>query len=220
MLLCMSCYTKEKEYQSPANQDARLVQAKADGIIPSGILKIGDILDKARAIDYSIQLRDDIHNAETIAHSEIFAAIDSDIAIPADQKQFEKAKFLNDRVNHYQQVIFEAQAVIVEHENRKRVAQQKVNELVNTLRKEEREKLITVSPDYKPGVVKTARETKPRASKVRTLDKKGLVEEANKLHAAGYTQVDLSMLQRTCVARQMTPAQAADFLRKTFDGVA
>lgn len=222
MLLCAECIQKEKDYQSPDKQEARLQHAIDTGIIPpakpSGILNINDVMDKARTVDYSIKLRDDIHNAETIATHEVFQAIDANPEIPASEKQFAKAKFLTERQAGYQKVIFEHQEIVVEHQNRNRVLQQKINELVNTLRAEEREKLKVLSPDYKPGTVKPASQTKPRASKTAKFDKKSLIEEANKLVAEGHVFVDLSYLQSVCVSRQMTPVQAADFLRQKFAG--
>jgi hypothetical protein len=226
MLLCKDCIDKEKkavaDHQTPERQESRLIQARIDGIIPtpqpSGILSLNDVIDKARQIDYSIQVRTDVHNAETIAHYEAFKAIDADSNIPAAQKQYEKAKFLTERQIHFQQVIFEAQNTVVEHQNKNRVIQQEINKLVNTLRKEEREKLQLLSPDYKPSAVKPARETKPRQSKTKSFDKKALVDTVNTLVKEGYV-ADLSTLQMICTARQMTPAQAADVVRKSQGGV-
>ena len=210
MLLCSSCIEKEiqtaKEYQSPELQESRLNESK-------GVLTIGNLVDKARAIDYSIQVRTDIHNAKTLAIEEVKKSIIADSNIAGEQKQFEFAKYLTEHFTHLQKVAFEHQEAVVNTQNEIRVVQQTLNQLANSLRAEEREKLKILSPNYKPGAVKAP--AKPRVSKKITFNKIELITEAKKLQDEGFSMITWSMLQMTCVSRNMTPSQAADVMRKT-----
>lgn len=217
MLMCDDCIQKEKDHQSPEKQAERLAQYHATlppKPEPSGILNINNLLDKARAVDYAVKVVTDIFNAETIATTEILASVENDETIPAAEKQFKKAEFLQTRQEHFQKVIFDANQTVVDAQNRLRVVQQELNKIVNTLRAEEREKLKILSPEYKPGEVKKPKDTvsKPRAKKVK-FDKKELMDTAAKLIAEGYV-IEWSNLQMICTRRDMTPAQAADVVRK------
>lgn len=218
MLMCADCIQKEKDHQSPDKQAERLAAYHATlppVAEPSGILNINNLLDKARAVDYAVKVVTDIFNAETVAIHEVFAEIDANTEVPAEQKQFKKAEYITEHQAHLQKVIFDANQAVVDAQNRLRVSQQELNKIVNTLRSEEREKLKILSPEYKPGAVKAPKETvsKPRAKKVK-FDKKELMDQAAKLASEGYI-ADWSMLQMMCVRRDMTPAQAAEQIRKT-----
>ena len=213
MLMCADCIGKEKiaiaEYQTPEKQEARLQEARN-----TGVLNINNILDKARAVDYTVQVRTDIHNAETVANAEVKAAIWANAEIPADQKQFEYAKFMQERITHLQTVIFDANELVVAAQNKQRAVQAEFNVLANSLRQDERDKLKILSPNYKPGVVSKPARTK--SPKKPSFDKNELFKQIEQLHKEGFDIVTASMLQSTCVQRQMTPAQAADVMRKTF----
>jgi len=217
MLMCDDCIQKEKDHQSPEKQAERLANYHANlpATEPSGILNINNLLDKARALDFSVKVVTDVYNAETVATHEVFASIDADTEIPTDQKQFKKAEFLTERQTGLQKTIFDHNQAIMDAQNRLRVAQQELNKIVNTLRAEEREKLKILSPEYKPGVVKSPKETvsKPRAKKVK-FDKRELMDVCAELVKEGFIAT-WDMLQGICVRRDMTPKQAADVVRKT-----
>jgi len=218
MLLCDDCIKKEKDHQSPEKQAERLAAYQASlppKPEPSGILNINSLLDRAREVDYAVKVVTDVFNAETVAIHEVYASIDADTEVPAETKQFKKAEYITEHQTHLQKVLFEANQAVMDAQNRLRVTQQELNKIVNTLRAEEREKLKVLSPEYKPGAVKPPKETvsKPRAKKVK-FDKKELMDQAAKLQAEGYI-ADWSNLQMMCVRRDMTPAQAAEVVRKT-----
>lgn len=210
MLLCENCIAKEKAHQSSDNQAARLAEARATiPNIANPTLKIENLVDRARTLDYRIQVRADIYNAETIASHEVFSSIDADTNI--NNKQFAKGQFLNDRLEQLNSAIFDEEEKISELRSRQRVMQQMMNELANTLREEERTKLTVLSPDYKPGKVSKPTKT-TRSPKKPTFDKAELIKQAQILQSEGYP-IQMSNLQNICVQRDMTPLQAAGVVR-------
>ena len=229
MLLCSECIQKEKDHQSPEKQAERLKAAQevykereinhritSDAIhAQSGsLLNIDSLIDKARVSDMSVQVRTDIHNADTVAIIEVFAAVDANPEVPADKKAFAKAEFLKNRVEHFQKVIFDANQQIIEANNHIRVHQSELNKMVNLLRADEREKLKLATPEYKPAPVKSPSERKPRAvRKPAKFDKKELMDAAVKIQLAGIP-MEWHVLQMMCTRRDMTPKQAVEEILK------
>ncbi len=228
ILLCTSCLEKELKAQEEL-KDVKKQQARVDAANDavrekqltnngSGILNISNLLDKAKAIDFGIQVRQDIFNAETIALHELFTAVDADETVPAGDKQFKKAEITQARQVHFQKVVFDANQQVIEAQNHLRVLQSELNKIVNTLRTEDREKLKIIDPNYKPGAVKSPKATaKPRPPKKPKFDKKELMDETAALIEAGYPAT-LAGIQGIVTSRDMTPKQAAGYFKKMIDG--
>lgn len=188
MLMCPECIEKEKLLQTDSKNHADT--------------RVQSIIEKSRAVDYSIGFREDIFNAQTISINELKSAIESDVSIT--NKRFELAKQLTDRYQHFSKIIFEKQQEISEESTKQRAVQSYLNQLATTLRTEERERLKLNDINYKPS------ESKPKVTKVTTkkgFDKVELVEWANKAN------VPLAALQMICVAKNLTPQQAYDHLK-------
>lgn len=188
MLMCPECVAKEKvlTQESLAGAETR----------------VQSVIEQGRAIDYSIKVREDIFNAQTVSINELKLAIDADAEIT--NKRFELAKQLTDRYQHLSKVIFDRQAEIDADNTSQRAIQSYLNTLASTLRAEEREKLKLHDLNYKPT------DGKPKVTKVTTkkgFDKVELVNWANK---AG---VPLAALQMICVAKNFTPQQAYEHLK-------
>jgi hypothetical protein len=153
MLMCKECQAKEKEAwnisQSPANIEARI---QASNIA----------LESARKIDDGISIRTDLFNAATVAIVDFVKTIDDNPSI--ENKPYAKAEELKRRFDHYQQVIFDSQSAILDAGNNQRAIQTYLNQLANTLRAEEREKLKIADINYRPTVVKP---TKPISNKIK-----------------------------------------------------
>jgi hypothetical protein len=188
MLMCPECIAKEKALQTENKngEDKR----------------INEVIERSRAVDYSISVKEDIFNAQTISINELKLAIENDVNIT--NKRYELANQLMDRYKHFSKIIFEKQQEISEESTKQRAVQSYLNQLASTLRTEERERLKLQDINYKPS------ETKPKVSKVTTkkgFDKVELVEWANKAN------VPLAALQMICVAKNMTPEQAYNHLK-------
>lgn len=189
MLMCPECVIKEKRLE------AESIAGAED--------RVKTVLERAQSIDYSIKIREDIFNAETVSIAEIKSAIDTDSTI--ENKRFELAKRLTERYQHFSKVIFDKQQEIDADNTKQRAVQSYLNQLANQLRTEEREKLKLHDINYKP-VDKT-----PKVSKVTTkkgFDKFELVKWANSV------DIPLAAFQMVCVAKNMTPEQAAEHFRK------
>lgn len=188
MLMCPECVAKEKSL----SKDSEL-QAEQ---------RVNAVIEQGRTIDYSIRVREDIFNAQTLSIVELKETIDSDSSIT--NKRFELAKQLTDRYQHLSKVIFDRQVEIDADNTRQRAVQSYLNQLATQLRSEEREKLKLSDINYKPT------DGKPKVTKVTTkkgFDKTQLVEFANK---AG---VPLAALQMICIAKNMSPEQAYEHLK-------
>jgi hypothetical protein len=201
MLLCKECIAKEMQaiqaHQSPEKQEQRVLDMHA-------------MMDKARAIDQSINVRADIFNAETVAIEDIRKAINADSSI--ENKQFALAKALTERYNHYKDVVFELNQKIVEETNKQRATQSYLNSLAKQLRAEEREKLKLADINYKPEPPKKIKPAKPKKAKV---DFKELMKYSTELALEGII-APVATLQMMCEARDMTPEQAANMFRKKY----
>ncbi len=138
--MCPSCLNKEKELQgkSKAEADARVQTSR--------------LLVESRRIDESIQVREDVFNAHTIAIIDLKTAIDSDTTI--QNKPLALAEELHRRFQHLSKVIFDTRVILSDAGNQQRAIQTYMNTLSNQLRSEEREKLKLQDINYKPDVVK------------------------------------------------------------------
>jgi hypothetical protein len=197
MTMCGNCAEKEKkayaENMSPEKQQERvdamhLAQARA------------------REIDNSITVRTDLFNAATVSIVELKQMIDSNESIT--NKPYALAEELTNRFNHYKQVVFEMNEKIVEAGNQQKAIQVYLNQLANSLRQEEREKLKIADINYKPPTVKPV---KPAAIKTasKKLDKAELRKYATELGIPEFT------LQMLVVSKGITVEQAANMLRKS-----
>ena len=97
-MMCRECYDKEQEAMKQMNEAQR-------------------VIDTSRKIDTSITLKADLFNAQTVAFVELFAAIDANPDIPADQKQLAKTKECEARVLHFQQLLSTARQQVEEYGN-------------------------------------------------------------------------------------------------------
>lgn len=185
MLLCPSCIRKEVQTRTSPNE-------------------VNKVIEDSKRQDTSIQLRSDIFNAQTTSIIELKQAIDSDSTI--ENKHFTLASVLTDRLNHFKKVIFELNQEMVDRSNEQRAIQVYLNDLSNKLRVEEREKIKLADISYQPNPIKIS---KPRAS--------GPSKKFDKTEIRKYALevgVPESVLQMVCVAKNLTPEQAKDSLKK------
>jgi hypothetical protein len=198
--LCDECYNIEI--------DAQVDKVKAD------IAKRLDnpvnviIAQTKQNLDSSIQIRTDLFNASTTAILDMKKSIDEDSTI--DNKPFALALQLKARFDHFKQVVFEMNQKIVEAGNEQKAIQIYLNQLANTLRAEEREKIKLTDINYKPGTVKIE---KPKAikSSTRKIDKVELRKYAAELGVSEFT------LQMVVVSKGLTVEAAANILRRSIN---
>lgn len=200
MLMCASCWTKEQathaETMKPENQQAR-------------VDAMNKAIEASRKLDAKVEVRSDLFNAATMSIVELKKLIDENPTIT--NKPYALAETLTERFSHFKKVIFDANEAILAATNNQQAIQVYLNNLANTLRAEEREKLKLADINYKPGAVKpvkTVSTVKVRKASTK-LDKKELDKYAKELGVSAFT------LQMLCVSQGITPEQAANKLRKS-----
>lgn len=196
MWFCDSCYEAE-------------IQAQVDSVKTrlTEVSPVQSALSEAAKLDSTIQVRTDLFNAATKAIVDLKATIDADESIT--NKPYALAENLMARFSHFKQVVFELNQQIVEAGNQQKAIQIYLNQLANTLRAEEREKLRIADINYKPGPVKI---TKPVAKATpKKLDKVELRKYAAELGVSEFT------LQSLVVAKGLSVADAAKMLRQSIN---
>lgn len=199
MLLCPSCIEKEEAHRMSPEQQQKRVQA---------------IVANSKTIDSGIQLRTDIFNAQTTSIMELKAAIDADDSIT--NKHFHLAEVLTDRLNGFKKAVFELNEQMVNKVSEQRAVMTYLNDLANRLKVAEREKIKLADVSYQPNPAKIS---KPRvASPVKKYDKTEINKHAIALNTwaieNGHSAIPASVLQMVCIARNMTPEQAANQLKQ------
>jgi len=194
ILMCQDCLEKENSHKRQEPERA------------VAVMNINSIIDNARRIDQTVQVRTDLFNAATVAIVDLKKAIDEDGSI--ENKHFALATELTTRFNHFKKVIFEMSEEIVEKQNQQRAIQSYLNTLSNQLRVEEREKLKLQDINYKPESPKPIKKSAPTVKKVSKIE---IREMANK-----YNVPELAV-QMLCVAKNLSPEDAAKSLQKAMN---
>lgn len=169
-------------------------------------IAMNEVLKASRQADAQIQVRTDIHNAETLAIAKLYEAIDHDAAITA--KPFAKAQTLQERIIHFKKIIFDANEAIVEANNRLRVDMQSLNVLANHLRQDEREKLKIQDINYKPRAVKMPVTAKALKLTKKKTDKNELKRAAKELGVHESTIMAFMTMKQCTVAEALATIKA------------
>lgn len=149
------------------------------------LIPVNSVLKQSREIDNQIQVRTDVFNAQTVSIQELKSAIDSDPAIT--NKPYQLALELKSRYQKFRDAIFEMNQKIVEATTNQRAIQTYLNQLANTLRAEEREKLKIQDINYNPRPVKMPVNAKTIKLSKKRLDTKQLRTYASELGIPEYT---------------------------------
>ena len=205
MIVCGNCYAIEmgllKTNATPAAQQERIEVSNN---------KMAIALEASRAVDNAIQVRTDLFNAATTSIIELKATIDSDESIA--NKPYALAEELTKRFEHHKQVVFELSEQIVAAGNSQKAIQIYLNQLANSLRAEEREKLKIADINYKPNPVKPVKTKAIKTTgSTKKLDKVELRKYAAELGVSEFT------LQMLCVSKGISPETAANQLRKSIN---
>jgi hypothetical protein len=212
--MCNSCWIKEQKAKVDSHSASQVVipqiNQPASHISP---LPINSVLREASTIDSQIQVKTDIFNAKTKAILEIKDAILGDETI--ENKPYALAEYLTTRYKHLKNVIFEQNQVIIDAGNEQKAIQVYLNNLANSLRAEEREKLKIADINYQPSAAKIS---KPKAIKpistVTTKPKSKLdkIELRKAALALGVSEFTLQMVvvQKGCsIAEAVSSIQAS-----------
>lgn len=187
MTMCKECHEKELRLQEENKKQAS-----------ARVVLANNLLETSRKIDASIELREDLYNAQTVSNIDLKNAIESDPSI--ENKQFAYAVALKERFEHFTKVIFDARKTLTEANNKQRAIQTELNELANKLRHDEREKLKLADLSYTPN---TPAVKPPKTGKPKTSNAKLIREMAAKYGVPSH------VIQLMVTARNMDPEKAA-----------
>jgi len=146
MWMCDECWNKEEAVAERAKEST-------------------SILIVAKQIDSAIELKSDVYNAATVAAVEIKAAIEHDNSIPADQKGYAYTKACAERLAHMKKVMFEKREELIKDETIARMWLTEVQDSAAKLQAEHRAHFRNLDVNYKPVVVKPAKQTKGQSNK-------------------------------------------------------
>lgn len=195
--LCDRCASLEFETIGRMHSSDKMQQVR--------VTKANELMEQSRKVDTSLQVRTDIFNARTIEIAEIKKAIDADTSI--ENKQYELAKILTEKLNQYKKIIFDANEAIMDAATSQRATQSYLNNLANTLRAEEREALRLADISYQPKPV--LKPIKPATISRKKFDKAELKKYASELGISEFT------LQAVVIQRNCTVEEAANALRRS-----
>lgn len=160
--LCNSCALLESNaimemHSSPKMQEFRVSKAES-------------IMSMSRAIDTSVKVREDLFNANTTAITTLSESIkNSHPDLPDIEVRFLIAQELQNRIKHFQSIIFDLNNQLVDASTSQRATQSYLNTLANSLRAEQREKLKLSDLSYQPSSPKP-KVTKPKVVKAKVSD--------------------------------------------------
>lgn len=196
--MCEPCSIKEDELTAQ-NNTPEAVQSRVNAVI-----------ERAKEIDKKVEVRTDIFNAETVSIVELKKAIEADETII--NKPYALAQTIKERWEKLQTVGFELSEKLVEINNQQKAIQVYMNNLANSLRSEEREKLRIQDINYKPQAVKPAKvKTVSTTGTKRTskIDKVALKKYSTELGIAEFT------LQSFVISMGCSVEEAATRIRKS-----
>lgn len=221
MVFCDECWAKEQKsvelLNDPIEQARRIDEANARveaqrSQNPIGTIGINEVLRQSKEIDSNVQIRTDLFNAATVSIIELKKAIDEDSSI--ENKPYKLAKTLKERFEHYKNLVFELNTQIAEAGNNQKAIQVYLNNLANTLRAEEREKLRLADISYTPKppkAIKTPSVTTRQTKKSTKIDKVELRKYASELGISEF------MLQMIVVQKGISVADAAKQIKDSIE---
>lgn len=163
----------------------------------------------AKEIGPTVAVRTDLFNAATVAIVNVKAAIDNDASIT--NKPYALAEALLKQFNEHKVAIFELNEQVIDRGNKQKAIQVYLNNLANTLRAEEREKLKLSDISYVPKPVK------PIVVKDKVVTRKPKIDKTELRNTAAKLGISEFMLQQIIVAKNVTIQEAADIIRKSIE---
>lgn len=207
MWFCDDCWQLEVE-ATKVNTSTQAQQARVD---ESRELQ-NSVIEAAKAIDSSIQIRTDLFNAATTSIIELKKAIDEDANIA--NKPYALAEALTKRFEHFKQIVFNLNEQLIDAGNNQKAIQIYLNNMANQLRAEEREKLKIADLNYQPKPVK-----QPTVRKVGTpsTTKKVKIDKAEVAKVVKELGISEFMVHQICLTRQCSVAEAAVIIKKSIE---
>ena len=172
------------------------------------LARINDQLEASRAIDASIQSKNQIFTAPTIPSIELKNLIQQNDSIPSNQKDFEYAREIATRFKHAQQVLFEKRKETLEQEKQVRDLQGEVQVAIGKLRGDLKAQFKELDINYQPIAPKTVKSPRVPSTSSNSVASRKEVNDAAIKHGVLAAGVKFTM-----VAQNLSPESAAIFLK-------
>ena len=184
----------------------------------SAIMAATKVVAESRANDSAITLKADIMHAATTSFIELQGAINNNPEVADQDKKYKLALEAVERIKKLDSVIFAKEADIMNDRNERMVWIKTTQELVSTLRTDQRAKFAQFNVNYKPTATpsvpsgKTPKVKSGKTPSVRPISPASKftnkeVAEACAKYNADQTTVKMMLLSRA--AKGLTPEQAA-----------
>lgn len=220
MLLCMQCL--KKEYEIAVNASRLSTAAFEESRINTAISNPIGLILKSVEIDNALQISTDFFNAETTSIIELRAALNGSAKV-----DYELAKLIQARYNHFKTVLFELDAARLNLHSRQKAQAQMLNDLASKLSQEEKEEIKLKDLTYTPQEPPKKSPSHNIKTKVTIEEKMALNLVASKLIRAAQSLVDdrtcsdIEEAKKVAVARGMVMSldQARLLIAKTMGSV-
>lgn len=167
ILMCQACLRKEYEL-AVKNAKEHSESWEKDKINTAITNPIGSILHSIKT-DQSIQVSSDYFNAEVTSLSELKLALEN--SVDASQIDFELAKLIQQRFNHFKQVLFDISDASRNLQSRQRAQYQALNDLASKLSAAQREELKLKDISYNAASAPVKSDSKPRGPRLTAEEK-------------------------------------------------
>jgi uncharacterized protein (UPF0335 family) len=173
---------------------------------------VNNVISDVKTSLEPIQLKTDIHNAETPALMDIRTRIEQDNSIPAELKEVAFCNACIAQMQHFQKIAFDAREAANKADESARVWQLQVQTTISQLRGDLRETYKGLNINYSPTPVKSVKKAaKEKTPKTRASAKFNVKE----LYAAAEKYgVDANATRSIMVARNLSADDAAKELAK------
>uniref|UniRef100_A0A6M3L914 Uncharacterized protein n=1 Tax=viral metagenome TaxID=1070528 RepID=A0A6M3L914_9ZZZZ len=165
MLLCESCQAKENTTQSIPPV---VIETKTTESLIGQINKVAESTTVKSLVDSAIKGNikqyTDFFNASMPSILSLKELIDSTPDISNDEKHYELARALADRIKHLTEKLFEARTTEIQMSAEVKSIQQYMNQLIPQLRIEKRAEFAANNIDYQPTTPKEVKAPKVRLS--------------------------------------------------------
>jgi hypothetical protein len=160
------------------------------------------VIQQMRTVDNTIELKQDVFNASTVAITELKGAIWADDSIESNRKQYVYTKACADHFEKMQKTVFDKRQELTTAENEMRAWQVAAQSAAGALTATEREHFKKININYQP-VVKSV---KPKAVKPSKSYKSNEYKEAAAKYNVDATAIRMIALQRNLSAEDAAKA--------------
>jgi hypothetical protein len=162
------------------------------------------VITDSRAQDATIELKQELFNAGTVAFTELQAAIQANGDIPNDRKNFALMTEVAARIEALTAVIFSDEAALLAKKNEKHALLVNAQNVAAKLHEAERAKFKEYDVNYKPVTPKSVKPKGPSKTKKK-------YSKAELMAAAAKYNLPLAQVQSIVIARNMSPEDAAKY---------